>query len=109
MHFKLERRSTRPDGIEARPWPGLICALLAWLFGLCQVFSAAADTPAGSARSTVLHLTNGGYVPGELSPSSQPGLLRWQSNQFRAPFDFALTAVNAVHFPVLASLPEPTG
>jgi len=109
MHLKLECGSTRRGGIQAGPWRGLLCALLALLLEPRLATAWAENAPGVAARSTVLHLANGGYVPGELSPSSQPGLLRWQADRFVAPFDFALSAVNAVHFPVAFSLPEPTG
>ena len=39
----------------------------------------------------------------------RPGAVHWQPELFVAPFDFDLTAVNAVHFPVSSNLPEPTG
>ena len=59
--------------------------------------------------SAVLHLTNGGFVPGALIASSQPDLIRWQSTAFTVPFDFPLKAVTAVHFSVPAELPTAGG
>ena len=43
--------------------------------------------------AAVLHLTNGGFVAGELTRrAGQPNVVRWQPTAFVAPFDFALTA-----------------
>ena len=104
-------RSTRASGTRAAP-PSrdrfLARSGMWWL---------AAARPSNRPRSArlrlprpVLHLTNGGFVPGELVPSSEPDVLRWQADAFVAPFDFALGAVNAVHFPdSRRSFPEPTG
>ena len=60
------------------------------------------------AAATVLHLTNGGYVAGELKNSGGPSRLGWQSPLFAAPFDFDVNLVNAVHFPLPASCPMPS-
>ena len=61
----------------------------------------AADEPAARPAEAVLHLTNGGFVPGALDrPRTEPGLLRWQCPSFAAPFEFAIDGVNSVHFPV---------
>jgi thiol-disulfide isomerase/thioredoxin len=91
--------------LAARVRAGLSSVLVAWLFGMTM---AGAVPPAGSP-SSVLHLTNGGFVPGELIASSQPDLIRWQPTAFTAPFDFPLKAVTAVHFSVPAELPGPRG
>src|SRR6476620_7219019 len=102
MHSTLESRSKPSGSFPARRWRGLSYPLAAWLVGMCLVDSRA-DAPAGPGRKTVLHLANGGYVSGALAPSERPGSLRWQPDLFVAPFDFALTAVNAVHLPVPAN------
>src|SRR5439155_6133708 len=60
------------------------------------------------ARS-VLHLTNGGFVPGELSGSDEPNALRWRSPVFVQPLEFPLSAVKAVHYAVPAEAPQPAG
>jgi len=78
---------------------------LAWLFGPTMAGAA----PPVDPPSAVLHLSNGGFVPGELIASNQPDLIRWQSTAFTAPFDLALKAVTAVHFSVPAELPTATG
>jgi len=69
----------------------------------------AGAAPPVDPPSAVLHLTNGGFVRGELAASSQPDLIRWQSTAFTAPFDLPLKAVTAVHFSVPAELPRPSG
>ncbi len=59
--------------------------------------------------SAVLHLTNGGFVPGELKGSEQPSVLRWQSGRFTRPFEFSMAGVSAVQYVVPSKLPKPTG
>ncbi len=61
------------------------------------------------ADDAVLHLTNGGFVPGELKSSEQPTVLRWQSTRFLRPFEFSLNGVAAVQFVIPSTLPKPTG
>ena len=65
--------------------------------------------PAFGADEAVLHLTNGGFVPGELKGSEQPSVLRWQSSRCTQPFEFSLGGVNAVQYLVPSKLPKPTG
>lgn len=64
---------------------------------------------ADSADSPVLHLTNGGFVPGQLQKSASPEVVRWQGTSFTQPFDFSRHAVSAVHYPRLAEPPKPVG
>jgi thiol-disulfide isomerase/thioredoxin len=89
-----------------------------WLFlGLLgALFSAAggvpaalADTPTAASEPAVLFLRNGGFVPGSLATSGQPGLIRWQPSSFTAAFEFSCGTFNAIHFPVPATLPKPVG
>lgn len=61
------------------------------------------------AADAVLHLTNGGFVPGELKSSEQPGVLRWQSSRFTSPFEFSVAGVSAVQYAIPPKLPKPTG
>src|SRR5438477_261205 len=71
-----------------------VVAAVAW-------FCLAATIPAdGRAGGSVLHLTNGGFVPGKLQGSDDPKVLRWSSPFFARPLDFPLGAVNAVHYTV---------
>src|SRR5438309_2046224 len=72
-------------------------------FGLAA--AAAAERPA----SSVLHLTNGDFVQGELRGSEDPKALRWRSPLFARPLEFPLSAVNAVHYAVPAQQPKPVG
>ena len=69
--------------------------------------SLAGGPPA--AEPAVLHLTNGGYVPGELSGSDEPNQLRWRSPVFVQPLEFPLSAVKAVRYQVPPDAPKPAG
>jgi thiol-disulfide isomerase/thioredoxin len=73
-------------------------------FGLAAA-AAAADRPATS----VLHLTNGGFVAGELCASDDAGAFRWRSSFFAQPLEFPLSAVTAVNCSVPGPLPKPRG
>src|SRR5438132_12808919 len=68
--------------------------------GIFWFWLAAAATAADKAASSVLHLTNGGSVPGELRASENPKVLRWRSPLFAQPLEFPLSAINAVHYAV---------
>ena len=59
--------------------------------------------------ASVIHLTNGGFLPGALQDSEKPGLLRWKGDSFVNSFDFDLNIVNAVHKPAPSALPKPEG
>ena len=72
-------------------------------------FAGGANPTGGPAAECVLHLTNDGFVTGDLRDSDGKGGLRWQSPAFARAFDFALSGVNAVHFPVPAKLPVASG
>ena len=67
--------------------------------------TAASDDPAGG----VLHLTNSGFLPGELLGSDDPNVLRWSSPFFTEPFLFPMDAVSAVHHESPSVQPKPTG
>jgi thiol-disulfide isomerase/thioredoxin len=69
----------------------------------------AGEPPADPAAGPVLHLADGGFVPGTFQDSDRPGTLRWQATPFTAPFDFEINAVSAVHLPVPAQPPRPGG
>ena len=95
----------RPENDTSTMNPGW-CVMRAWLL-LVPLARLFAPTMAGAAPpvdppSAVLHLSNGGCVPGELIASSRPDLIRWQSTAFTAPFDLPRKAVTAVHFSVPA-------
>ncbi|MBC7818657.1 MAG: TlpA family protein disulfide reductase, partial [Planctomycetaceae bacterium] len=66
-------------------------------------------TCANADDSAVLHLTNGGFVPGVLKGSEQPSVMRWQSTRFTQPFEFSLGGVTAVQYMIPSKLPKPTG
>src|SRR5207302_970890 len=80
----------------------VVAASIVWL---CPTGATAADPPARS----VLHLTNGGFVPGELRGSEGVAELRWRSPVFVQPLEFPLSAVKAVHYAVPAEVPRPAG
>src|SRR5262245_39568885 len=61
------------------------------------------------AGAADLHLRNAGNVPGELTQSDQPNVVRLQAKSFVTPFLFPLSGVSAIHFPVPAELPKPSG
>src|SRR5271165_4162811 len=105
MPFTSARKTIPPRIPAARMRAWLLAVPLAWLFRT----TVAAAAPPVDPPSAVLHLSNGGFVPGTLVASGQPDLIRWQSTAFTAPFDFPLKAVTAVHFAVPAELPRPTG
>jgi thiol-disulfide isomerase/thioredoxin len=70
---------------------------------------AATATAADPGASSVLHLTNGGSVAGELRASQDPKVLRWRSPFFAQPLEFPLSAVNAVYYTVPGPQPKPQG
>jgi thiol-disulfide isomerase/thioredoxin len=76
---------------------------------LLAVLGVAALAAAEPAGRSVLHLRDGGFVPGSLGGSGEPSLVRWQSPFFARPLDFPLGGVVAVHATVPGELPKPTG
>lgn len=97
---------TNPSRRSRASLPHIILALASWLSWPSARAEDRAAVPPGEA---VLHLKNNGQVPGVLNPSEEPGLIRWQSTSFAAPFAFSTGAVNAIQFSVPASLPRPEG
>ena len=79
-----------------------LCVETVFALALCLATAFGAD-------SAILHLTNGGFVPGELKGSEQPGVVRWQSSRFIRPFEFSLASVAAAQYAIPAKLPKPTG
>lgn len=77
-----------------------------WALG---ILSFTVTASAAGPGDSVLHLTNGGFVPGEIRSSDSANILRWQSPLFVQPFDFTLDGVNAVHYSVPSTLPKPNG
>jgi peroxiredoxin len=78
------------------------------VYGLCWSCLAAA-TAAEQPADTVLHLTNGGFVRGELLASPDAKVLRWHSPVFAKPLEFPLSALNSVQYPVPGQPPRPAG
>lgn len=60
--------------------------------GRCAEGTAAADV-------AVLRLSAEAYAAGQLVPSDDPKVLRWQSPAFARPLDFRVEAVQGVYFP----------
>ena len=74
-----------------------------------MVVTKGEEPPAAAApepSAPTLHLTNGGLVAGKLEDSDQLGRFRWQGDAFKAPFDFFVNDVNAIHYPAPAQLPR---
>ena len=63
------------------------------------------ETPVGP----MLHLTNGGFLLGEIRDCDLPKTLRWQSPGFAAPFDFAVGSISSVSVPLPAMPVTPQG
>jgi len=78
------------------------CAFWACFSLLCIRVSLApgAEADADSAKRPVLYLNDGDVAAGELSDCSDPTVLRWQCSATTKPFDFDLSRVNVVHFPL---------
>ena len=93
---------------RTRLWP----SPLASLPGLALAIVATAGLARGDdppPSSPVLNLADGGFAPGEPADSADSDRLGWRSPAFVEPFDFSIGSVNAVHWPVPASPPRPTG
>src|SRR5215469_15834691 len=97
-------RSSRATGVAR--FSRLLFPAVVWLLGTAV---SAADAPAQPPSGAVIHLTDGGFATGELKDSARPGVLRWHATSFVAPFDIAISGVNAIHWPPPATLPKPDG
>lgn len=85
-------------------------ALAACGFTLLLATVQTASLAAESAPSqTILHLSNDGFLPGQLLDSDQADVLRWQSRLFTKPFEFPLRGVSTAQFPVVLPRPKPAG
>ncbi|MBC8114006.1 MAG: TlpA family protein disulfide reductase, partial [Candidatus Saccharimonas sp.] len=84
-------------------WPVCFAAL-----GVSLTMVRAAEPPDDS-NGAVLQLTNGDHVTGRLVDSQGSDRLTWQSPTFTSPFDFPLSAVSTVQFPIPAKLTQPEG
>ncbi|MCA1685847.1 MAG: TlpA family protein disulfide reductase, partial [Planctomycetia bacterium] len=73
------------------------------------VLAGAAGRAEGPPEGLVLHLRDGGSVPGEIVDSAKPGVLGWQAPAFVGPFEFAISAVSSVSSPARSDLPRPSG
>ncbi len=78
----------------------IFAALGAWADSITP---APAGTPAekpAAAELPVLHLNNGDYATGTLADCDDHSLLRWQCSAATEPFDFLLSSVSGVYFPL---------
>jgi peroxiredoxin len=73
---------------------------------LTALARARGDEP---APSPILHFTDGSFAAGELAESTRPGVFRWQASGFVSPFQFAVSRVNAIHWPPPKSVAKPGG
>src|SRR5215471_9510106 len=80
-----------------------------FVLGLSWICLAAPAPAAEPGASCVLHLTNGGFIPGKLQGSDDPKVLRWRCPFFTRPLEFPLRVVNAVHYSVPAQPATPPG
>ncbi len=105
MSFTPTRKLTPPQIVTVR------LLVYSWVvpFACLFVTTVAEAASPHDPSPAILHLYNGGYVPGTPIASSRPDVIRWQSAAFTSPFDVPLTAVTAVHFSVPAELPRPSG
>ena len=76
------------------------------LLATAQTASLAADS---APSRPILHLTNDGFLPGQLLDSDQADFLRWRSRFFTKPFEFPLSGVSTAQFPVVSPRPKPVG
>jgi len=83
-------------------------ALVAFITVNLSIFMPARAAERPNAAG-VLHLTNGGFVNGELKDSDGKSRLGWKSPLFASAFAFDVNAVSSVNFPVPAKLPRPVG
>ncbi|MDB5345910.1 MAG: thiol-disulfide isomerase-like thioredoxin [Schlesneria sp.] len=88
-----------------------IRALGAILVAVWILSLAAADSAEGpvDANRAVIYLANIDHVTGRLLDSSGDGRLIWQSPAFATPFEFPVSYLNAVHFPVPGKLDQAAG
>lgn len=70
------------------------------------VVGMAAGVAPAAEPAAVLHLTNGGRVPGTLLGSDDPGVIRWRAPAFAEPLAFPTAGVQAVHSNVPLAPPQ---
>src|SRR5690348_15119340 len=94
------------DHRRSRPTtpPRLVAAAAVCLAAALAAAARAGEPPATDAP--VLHLANGGFMPGEVKDVDRPGVLRWQGRDFTSPFEFALGAVGSVQWPPAPGAPK---
>ena len=89
---------------------GIRALLTVFGFALAVVTSESVLIAAEAAPSQpILHLSNDGFMPGQLLDSDQANILRWQSRLFTKPFEFPLDGVSTAQFPVVLPRPKLAG
>jgi len=81
---------------------------LGLVFGLLNAVAGAAD-PQEKQLAPAITLIDGSVATGELKDSDDVAVVRWQARSFASPFEFALAAVNAIHYPAPAQPVKPAG
>jgi thiol-disulfide isomerase/thioredoxin len=84
-------------------------ALMCLMIAAWSAAAVAADGPAPTVPSGVIHLRNGDFVAGHLADSGEPDRLVWQSAAFADPLHFPLKAIREIRFPNAERLPQPEG
>jgi thiol-disulfide isomerase/thioredoxin len=82
-----------------------------WMLRFCVMVATAHLPAAIGAQSppAVLHLRNGGHVPGQIVSCDQPNAVRWKSDLFAAPFLFPVDLLNTINFPIPPEIARPPG
>jgi thiol-disulfide isomerase/thioredoxin len=75
----------------------------------CWFFFAGVASAADGKPTSTLHLSNDGFIAGELRGSDNPQMLRWHSPLFASPLEFPLSALKAVQYEVAGQPPAPLG
>jgi thiol-disulfide isomerase/thioredoxin len=70
---------------------------------LCLCLATSAPAVHRVAPTAVLRLTNDSFLTGQVVASADPATLRWRSPYFARPFEFPLSAVRTVTYPVTAA------
>ena len=87
---------------------------LLWLLAFLGASLARGVSPAAEQRPVsppcgTLQLEGGDRIAGRFCECHQSNILRWQNEAFTTPFDFDLTAVSMVYFPLRADEMKATG
>jgi thiol-disulfide isomerase/thioredoxin len=87
-----------------RAWGPLLAT-----FWIISVTAANGAEDPVDADAAVIHLANVDHVSGRLLDSAGDSRLIWQSPAFATPFEFPVSCLNAIHFPVPGKLDQAAG